>query len=119
MSLIIISKIVFSISLFGVIFIFLRNLPLIPDYKPEYVPKEKRFFFRFRKNVSEKKIKTAHKTQKVREKIIHRLRIIILKIDNALLSYFHKLRERRMHLEKVYFVKRERKGKIKIDKLGK
>lgn len=113
MSLILIFQILFAVSLFGIIFIIVRNLPLVPDYEVKYIPREKRFFFRFKKNISEKKIKTTHKTHKYRERFIRRLRILILKIDNFLLPYFHKIRERRVHLEKIYFAKREKKKKSK------
>lgn len=113
MSLLLLFEIVFGVSLFGMIFIFIRRMPLIADYEPKYIPKEKRAFVRFRKNVSEKRIETKHKTHKFREKIIQRLRISILKFDNFLLSYFKKMRERRMHLEKVYFAKREERRQKK------
>ncbi len=119
MSQILIAEIIFAVSLFGAIFIFLKNLPLVADYEPKYVPKEKRVFFRFKKNVSDKKIKATHKTHKLREKIIQKTRIIILKIDNLLLSYFRKMRERRMHIEKIYLQKKEERRKKKLERLNK
>ncbi len=119
MSQILLFEIIFAVSFLGAIFIFLRNLPLVAEYQPKYVPKEKRVFFRLKRKAAEKKIQTTHRTHKIREKIIQKIRIIILKIDNFLLSYFQKLRERRMHIEKIYFQKKEERRKRKLERIKK
>ncbi|MDD5551792.1 MAG: hypothetical protein PHI88_01335 [Candidatus Pacebacteria bacterium] len=116
MSSIAICQIIFGFSIFGLLFIFSRNLPLIPDYEVKYVPKEKRVSFRLRRNVTEGKIKTSHKAHKFQEKITSRLRVVVLKIDNYLSSRLQKVRERRFHLENIYFKKHKIEKKTKDKK---
>jgi hypothetical protein len=113
MELILILQIILGVSVFGILFIIFRNFPLILTHEPKYIPKEKRMFFKLKKGVSEKRMRTSHRTHKWREKIFHRLRILILKLDNILLSYTHKVRERRMHLEKIHFAKKEKRKQKK------
>jgi hypothetical protein len=115
MELITIFQISFGVSVFGFLFIFFRNLPLIPEYKVKYVPKEKRISFKFKRGVSEGKVKTAHRSHKIQERIGHRLRIWLLKLDNVLSSRLQKIKERRSHLENVYFadVEEEKEKKKK------
>lgn len=116
MPLISIFQIALGISIFGIIFIVVRNLPLVPEYKVKYVPKEKKISFKMRRNISEGRIKTTHKTHKFKEKLGGKIRIWILKLDNFLLSRLQKTRERRMHLENVYFAKIEKFKKKKKSK---
>jgi hypothetical protein len=97
----------FFFSFLGMAFIFVRNLPLVAEYKVKYISKEKRFTFRLRKNISDSKIKTIHKTHKIQERIGHRLRIFILKIDNILFNWLKNVKEKRFHIENIYFRKPE------------
>lgn len=120
MLLIYIFQIALAVSIFGIIFIIVRNLPLVPEYKVKYIPKEKKISFRLRRGVSEGRIKATHKSHKIKEKIGRKIRIWILKFDNFLISRIQKTRERRMHLENIYFAKldkiKKRKEKVKRKK---
>jgi len=51
MKIISILQIIFSLSLFGIIFIFLRNLPVLVEFEPQSIPREKKFYFRCKKRV--------------------------------------------------------------------
>lgn len=116
MLLISIFQIALGVSIFGIAFIVIRNLPLVSDYKVKYIPKEKRISFRVRKNISEGRVKTAHKTHKLKEKTGGKVRIWILKLDNFLLSRLKRTRERRMHIENIYFAKVDKIKKKKRSK---
>ena len=54
MSLIFICQIIFGISLLGMLFIFLRNLPLLVEFEPGSIPKEKGLSFRLRNKLRKK-----------------------------------------------------------------
>lgn len=95
----------FYFSFLGMVFIFLRNLPKVAEYKVKYIPKEKRFSFKIKKNIQESRIKTIHKTHKFQEKLAHRLRVFILKIDNFLFNWLKNVKERKFHIENIYFRK--------------
>jgi len=116
MHLISIFQIALAVSIFGIVFIVIRNLPLVPEYKVKYIPKEKKISFKVKQNISEGRIKTTHKTHKFKEKVGGKIRIWILKLDNFLLSRLRKTRERRMHLENVYFAKLKKFKKKKKEK---
>jgi len=61
MTVIFICQIVFWFSIFGIIFLFLRNFPLLADFEPETVSKEDTFSFRIKKkyNNFQKKFKES------------------------------------------------------------
>lgn len=102
-------QISFYLSFLGMAFIFLRNLPKIAEYKVKYIPKEKRISFKIKRNISEGKIKTIHKTHKIQEKLAHRLRVLILKIDNFLFNWLKNVKEKKFHIENIYFRKPKEK----------
>jgi len=119
-----ICQIILGVSIFGALFVFVRNLPLVPEHKVKYIPKEKRVSFKLKRGLSEKKVETVHITHKAQEKLGHRLRIWILKLDNFLSKWLKKTKERNYHLENIYFKKIEeskgpienKKSKKKVDK---
>lgn len=84
-----------AISLAGIIFIFLRNLPLLCEFEPVPVLKEEKLTFRLKKTVKETKLKSRERFHLWSEKTAHKLRLIVLKIDNFLSSYLKKIRERK------------------------
>lgn len=100
-----ICQIILGISIFGALFIFARNLPLLPEHKVKYVPREKRVSFKLKRGFSEKKIETVHVTHKAQERLGHRLKVWILKLDNFLSNWLKRTKERKYHLENVYFKK--------------
>ena len=100
MKIISIFQIIFSLSLFGIIFIFLRNLPVLVEFEPQPIPREKKFYFRCKKRVLVIKEKLSDKFHQFREKNLHRLKVLTLKMDNFLTSYLKKTREIRLHQKK-------------------
>jgi hypothetical protein len=108
MSPIAICQIALAASLGGMLFIFLRNLPLLPEFAPKPIPREKKLSFRLKNNLKKGKIKISEKFHQWGEKNAHRLRILVLKIDNSLTSYLKKARERKIHLEKIHFTRRKK-----------
>ncbi|MCD6094503.1 hypothetical protein J7J39_01180 [bacterium] len=113
MSSIFICQIIFAISLLGMLFIFLRNLPLLVEFEPDSIPKEKGLSFRLRNKLRKNKERINEKFRQISEKNIHRLRVRILKIDNFLTSYLNKLQERKIHLEKLQFSQRKKRDGFK------
>lgn len=109
-------QISFYLSFLGMIFILARNLPLVAEHKVKYVPKEKRLSFRLKKGFSEGRIKTIHKSHKIQEKIGHRLRISVLKIDNFLSKWLKDVKEKRFHIENIYFKRPKEKLSERIKK---
>lgn len=111
MSLILICQIIFSVSLSGILFIFLRNLPLLIDFEPQPVPEEKKLIFRCKKGFLRFKNKFSGKFQTAREKTVHKIRILVLKIDNFLTSYLKKAQEQRRHQKKISLFRKKAKSK--------
>lgn len=87
---------IFGTSLVGMLFIFLRNLPLLCEVEPLQVSKEASFSFRLRKEIKETSNKSSEKFHRWSEKILHKLRLNLLKIDNSLFSCLKKIRERKI-----------------------
>jgi len=87
-------------NFFGIIFIFLRNLPVLVEFEPQPIPREKKFYFRCKKRFLIIKEKLSDKFHQFREKNLHRLKVLTLKMDNFLTSYLKKTREIRLHQKK-------------------
>ncbi|MFH0987314.1 MAG: hypothetical protein V1841_00235 [Patescibacteria group bacterium] len=100
MSLILIFQIIFSLSLLVVLFIFLRNLPFLVEFEPRSLSKEEKLTFRLRRKISSAGGRISEAVHKVREKMVHRLKVSTLKIDNFLTSYLKKTREIRLQKKK-------------------
>lgn len=111
MSLILICQIIFGASLFGILFIFLRNLPLLVEFEPRPIPKEERLIFKFKKGFLRFKDKFSGKFQRAREKTAHKIRILVLKIDNFLTSYLKKAQEQRRHQKKISLFRKKKSEK--------
>jgi len=101
MEIISIFQIIFSLSLFGIIFIFLRNLPILVDFEPQPIPREKKIYFRCKKRFVIIKEKLIDRFHQFREKNLHRLKLLTLKMDNFLTSYLKKTREIKIHQTKT------------------
>lgn len=109
-------QISFYFSFLGMIFMIGRNLPLIAEYKVKYVPKEKRLKFRLKRGITESRMKTIHKSHQIQEKIGHRLRISVLKIDNFISRWLKNVKERRFHIENIYFKNPKKELSLEIKK---
>jgi hypothetical protein len=92
-----ICQIVLGVSLFGMLFIFLRNLPLLLEFEPKPIPKEDKFSFKIKikYNSIQKKVKDSFNHWQ--EKNLRKMRIWNLKIDNFLNAYLDKIRKQKLH----------------------
>jgi len=112
MTLIAVCKIILACSLGGMLFIFLRVLPLLPEFKPKLVPEEKKFFFRLETRINAGRRRIGEKFYRWGRKNAHRIRILVLKIDNFLTSYLKRAREKEIHFEKVHLSRRKKIEKV-------
>ena len=108
MSLITICQIIVGASLAGMLFIFLRNLPLLAEFKPKPILPERKFFNRIKYNLGKTKTKVEEIFHKFVEKNSHKLRIFILKTDNFLISRARQAREKKIHFAKINFKKKKK-----------
>jgi len=108
MPLITIFQIIIGASLAGMLFIFLRNLPLLAEFKPKPILPERKFFNRIKYNFGKTKTKVGEIFHKFVEKNSHKLRIFILKTDNFLISRIRQAREKKIHFAKINFKKKKK-----------
>jgi len=109
MTLISLCQILFPFSVLGMLFIFLRNLPTLLEFEPTPVPKEKKLYFRLKKRFLIIKRSLGEKLRQLREKNLHRLRVLTLKIDNFLAFYLKKTREKKSSQERNHLSKERKK----------
>jgi len=120
MNIIFICQIAFGISVFGILFILLRNLPVLVEFEPRPIPKNKKLYFRLKKGFLIVKQKSGEKFHRLRERNLHRLKVWTLKVDNFLTSYLKRTQERRLHQKRSHSEKKEReKSKSEISKESK
>lgn len=117
MSIFSLSLIIFIASFLGLFFIFLRNLPLLVDFKPEVIAEEKKLIKRLKFKLSNAKRKFKKWFERFTEKKAHQLRVLILKIDNLLISYIKKIQIKKLHSKKISFFKKRKGNDIKNNKL--
>lgn len=111
MALISICQIFFTFSILGIFIIFFRNLPLLVEFEPPSIPKEKRIYFRFKTKVLNIKNKTLEIFHRLKERSLHRLRVLTLKIDNLITSSLKKTRDTKTKEGKNHFSVKEEKLK--------
>ena len=121
MALIAICKIILVFSFAGMLFIFLRVLPLFSDFKPKSVPEEKKFSFRFKARIEIIRKKIGGRFNQWGKKSAHRIKVLVLKIDNSLTSYLKKAREKEIYIEKIHLSRKKKleKGNKKSCKIKK
>lgn len=111
MELIAICKIILICCIGGMTFIFLRVLPLFPEFKLKPVSEEKKISFRFKTKVGAIRKKGAGRLRQSEKKFVYKIKILVLKADNSLTSYLRKAREKEIHLEKIHFSRKKKAEK--------
>ena len=113
-------QIVLAVSLGGMLFIFLRVLPLLPEFKPKPVSEEKKPSFRLKAGFEATRKKIGGGFHQWGKRSAHRIKVLVLKVDNFLTSYLKKAREKEIYLEKIHLSRRKKTERtLELEKVSK
>lgn len=98
-----------GVSIFGMLFMIVRKLPLIASFRSRSVKEEKKISFLLKNKFNEGEMRVKGKIHQWGEKRAHQLRVWVLKIDNILTLYLQKAREQKKHIERIRLYRRKNK----------
>ena len=108
MTAIFICQLILIIAVVGIIFIFLRNFPLLVEFEPKPISNKKKLSYRIKNNWSNFQKGVGTRFNYWREKNLRKIRIWILRTDNSLNAQLDKIRKKRIHFHITEKQKKEK-----------
>ncbi|HRR39391.1 MAG TPA: hypothetical protein P5570_01370 [Candidatus Paceibacterota bacterium] len=100
MNTIFICQLILIVAFVGIVFIFLRNFPLLVEFEPRPVPKEKRISYKIKNNWNNFQKTIGNNFSHWQEKTLRRTKVWMLKIDNSITSHLDSIRKQKIHFSK-------------------